>query len=145
MKFKFSAMIFLAVILPLSAAAAGKDKDSKPRKAKTVIQTGETTQVRAAIVFSTRDRQIITGWVRDRSSNLPPGLAKREQLPPGLQKQLVRNGTLPPGLAKKVRPLPIELERMLPVLPAAYHRVAISGSVVIMNRNTRVIADVFAF
>src|SRR5574341_1561384 len=37
---------------------------------------------------------------------LPPGLAKRERLPPGLQKQLRRNGTLPPGLQKKLEPLP---------------------------------------
>ena len=35
---------------------------------------------------------------------LPPGLAKRDQLPPGLQKHLWKHGSLPPGLQKKVGP-----------------------------------------
>src|SRR5215470_14934501 len=43
-------------------------------------------------------RQEIHGWYSENASHLPPGLAKRDRLPPGLEKQLVRNGTLPPGL-----------------------------------------------
>src|SRR5215210_942443 len=34
-------------------------------------------------------------------SGLPPGLANRRNLPPGLEKQLRRNGQLPPGLENK--------------------------------------------
>ncbi len=44
----------------------------------------------------------------DHQSNLPPGLARKDQLPPGLERQLVRRGTLPPGLEKRIRPCPEE-------------------------------------
>ena len=39
----------------------------------------------------------IRGWYDEHQSNLPPGLAKKDRLPPGLEKQLVRRGELPPG------------------------------------------------
>ena len=36
-----------------------------------------------------------------KEMQLPPGLTKRKELPPGLAAQLKRDGTLPPGLAKR--------------------------------------------
>src|SRR5690606_37311777 len=38
------------------------------------------------------------------NKSLPPGLAKRDELPPGLAKQLARNGHLPPGLERRNLP-----------------------------------------
>lgn len=94
--------------------------------------------------FSKHDRQIISGYYANQTSNLPPGLAKRNgNLPPGLEKQLERNGTLPPGLQKRVQPCPVELERQLPPLPPDYRRGVIGGHVVVFNRNTSVIVDIF--
>ncbi len=94
--------------------------------------------------FGEHDREVITHYYSSRGSNLPPGLAKRGgNLPPGLEKQLERNGTLPPGLQKRVEPCPVELERQLPPLPAEYRRGVIGAHVVIFNRNTNVIVDVF--
>ena len=49
---------------------------------------------------------------KHKDALLPPGLAKRDTLPPGLERQLQRNGKLPPGLEK--RALPDELKRALP-------------------------------
>jgi hypothetical protein len=43
---------------------------------------------------------------------LPPGLAKRDRQPPGLERQLSERGRLPPGLQK--RALPEDLEARLP-------------------------------
>src|SRR5580704_17384993 len=51
------------------------------------------------------------GWYYENEKHLPPGLAKKDQLPPGLEKQLVRRGSLPPGLQKRIQPCPQELER----------------------------------
>jgi hypothetical protein len=93
-------------------------------------------------VFTTRDVTIIQGWFRTNVSNLPPGLAKRETLPPGLQKQLIRKGTLPPGLQEKIQPLPIVLERQLVVLPTGYRRVVIAGNVILMEPTTGLIYDI---
>src|SRR5262245_13638766 len=53
---------------------------------------------------------------------LPPGLAKREALPPGLRKQLHERGTLPPGLEKRLVAVPGPLGTRLPPVPGYYHR-----------------------
>jgi len=96
------------------------------------------------IVFSAHDRDIIHGYYYgDDRRGLPPGLAKRGgDLPPGLQKQLARNGTLPPGLQKRCRPFPEELEHRLAPLPPDYSRVTIGANILIVNRKTNVIADI---
>ena len=97
---------------------------------------------RSDVAFSVHDRNLIREWFRVNRSNLPPGLAKRDRLPPGLQKQLVERGTLPPGLEKRMVPLPIELERQLPPPPPDCRRVIIGGSVVLFNVRTSFISGV---
>ncbi len=72
--------------------------------------------------FDARDREVITTYYSDRTSNLPPGLAKR-------------GGNLPPGLE-------MELERQLPPVDAGYVRGVIGAHIVIYNRSTSVIVDV---
>src|SRR5579864_3107297 len=47
--------------------------------------------------FSSRDQDSMRDWYHEHENGLPPGLAKRDQLPPGLEKQLRERGTLPPG------------------------------------------------
>jgi hypothetical protein len=89
--------------------------------------------------------EAIRGWYLENESHLPPGLAKKDRLPPGLEKQLVRNGTLPPGLQKRFYPLPVELERRLPPPPPDCAHVLISGHIVLLNRRTNLIVDVFSF
>jgi len=99
--------------------------------------------------FSDADRKYIDRYYKKSKGNgnskkngkgLPPGLAKREQLPPGLQKQIVRNGKLPPGL--EGHPLPHELERELAPLPKGYMRMQVGTDLVILDSNTRVTVDV---
>ena len=90
-------------------------------------------------------REEIRGWYSERENHLPPGLAKKDRLPPGLEKQLVRNGTLPPGLQKRFYPAPVELERRLPPPPPDCAHVLIGGHIVLLNRKTNLIVDVFAF
>lgn len=92
--------------------------------------------------YSDHDRDQIRGWYRTHYSSLPPGLAKRDRLPPGLERQLVVRGTLPPGLQKKMYSCPPDLERMLPPPPPNYAHVVIGGNLVLLNRATLQIADV---
>ena len=91
------------------------------------------------LVFTARDRALIREYY-GVSRHLPPGLAKKERLPPGLRKQLMRRGQLPPGL--QLRPLPRELTRRLSPIPEDYRRGWIGGSVVLLNEHSRVIFDV---
>ncbi len=75
-----------------------------------------------------------------KNKDRPPGLAKREQLPPGLQKQWQRNGRLPPGL--QGRALPVDLDRQLPGLPDNHVRLVVDNDIIIMDRTSRLIFDV---
>jgi len=89
--------------------------------------------------FSTRERQIISDcYVNDRAG-LPPGLAKKDRLPPGLERQLQRNGTLPPGLQKRVQPLPDQCTTRLPRLPRDWARVALSGRIILLDSRQRIV------
>lgn len=83
----------------------------------------------------------IHSWYSGHTGNLPPGLAKKDQLPPGLEKQLVRRGTLPPGLQKRIEPCPPGLEHYLPPPPPDCANVLIGGHIVLLNRKTNMVLD----
>ena len=68
----------------------------------------------------------------------------RRNLPPGLERQLVRNGHLPPGLEKKMHPVPDEICRRLPPPPPDCVRGYYGGHVIFYNPRTSVIFNVFA-
>jgi hypothetical protein len=94
--------------------------------------------------YADRDGDI-RGWYHTHYRHLPPGLAKRDRLPPGLERQLVVRGTLPPGLRGRMQPCPHELEVMLPPPPPGHVHVFIGGNLVLYNRANFQIADVFHF
>lgn len=112
-----------------------------------------TVQGGVQIIFTPEERKIIKEYYSKEiieqarghgkgKKGLPPGLAKREKLPPGLEKQLQRNGTLPPGLEKKMEPLPRELEGRLKRLPPDHVRVTIGTDVIILDKTTQKILDI---
>ena len=77
---------------------------------------------------------------KDKSAMPPPGLAKRGELPPGLERQYQRNGTLPPGLQK--RQLPDDLARALPRRGGQYERVVVGNDVLLIAVATGIILDI---
>ena len=96
----------------------------------------------AKVVFTDADRLKIHNYYKKNSKhkNTPPGLAKKQEPPPGLQKHIVKYGELPPGL--QGRRLPDELDRTLSPLSGDYMRLKVAGDVVLMNEKTRVVVDV---
>jgi hypothetical protein len=103
----------------------------------------QTDDMQVKVVFGENDRRLIHdyyGHKKIKRKGLPPGLAKKGKLPPGLQKQLKKNGKLPPGLAK--RNLPFELEHRLSPMPRGYVRLKVGGDIVLMNKETEVIVDI---
>lgn len=73
--------------------------------------------------------------------HMPPGLAKRDRLPPGLEKRIERGEGLPPGLAK--RSLPADLEERLPYIdPEKAERVIVDDDVVLIEKGTGIVLDV---
>jgi hypothetical protein len=94
--------------------------------------------------FDERQKTIIRDWFSNRQNlkGLPPGLAKRNQLPRGLQRQVQKNGSLPPGLQKRIQLLPVDLERLLPNLPHSIQRGMIGVDVVLVDKNSMRVLDI---
>ena len=132
----------LGLALVFGAGAQGAPNTRDKRAAATTGDKIRQVLPEAERVFTRQEITLVRNYFEQNRSGLPPGLAKREQLPPGLQKHLERNGTLPPGLQKKVQPMPLELERRLRQLPTGYRRVVIAGNVILMNEKTAVIYDI---
>ncbi len=109
-----------------------------PGRGRSVHEPVRDPDVRVVVGFSEIDISIMRDYFRHH--RLPPGLAKRSQLPPGLRKQLVRRGTLPPGLAGDL--LPYDLERRLEPLPVGYVRIRVGMDIVLLEERTGIIIDV---
>lgn len=77
---------------------------------------------------------------KGKGATMPPGLAKRDALPPGLEKHVERHGTLPPGLAK--RDLPADLEDLLPRRRKGLVRKIVGEDVVLLEEATGLVLDV---
>ena len=90
------------------------------------------------------DRDRHARVIRDyrRSGSLPPGLANRESLPPGLRRQLRERGQLPPGLQKHLVDVPDALESRLPGLPRYYDRYFAGDDLVVVDSRTNTIAAI---
>jgi hypothetical protein len=155
MKMRFLLAALFAIPLILGAPAEGDAADKNKNKGKggptpTYTQgkankgksDGVSTAALIATVISATERALIGDYVQTakKSKNgLPPGLAKRDRLPPGLQKQIQRNGSLPPGLAK--RGLPGDLRGRLPHRKGQDYRV-VGNDIVLIETATNVILDV---
>ncbi len=94
------------------------------------------TQVQ--IYFNTNDRRYLCDYYRghDRhywANHYPVNL------PPGLYKQLVRNGHLPPGIQRHLAPFPYEIERHLCPLPRNYVRFTLGGKGLIVDAQFNIV------
>ena len=142
---RFAGMAMVALVIASGAAWAqgqGRGRGGEQREERTAGDKVREVLPASEPVFTTAERTVITRWFTTNRSNLPPGLAKRETLPPGLERQLRQKGTLPPGLQSKIQPLPVALERQLSVLPTGYRRVVIGGNLIVMNPATGLIYDI---
>ncbi len=158
MRFLLAALFAIPLILgaPTEGGAAGKNKDKGKGGPSSTHTQGTANQGQAnkgksdgvstaalfATVISATERALIGDYVHraKRSNNgLPPGLAKRDRLPPGLQKQIERTGRLPPGLEK--RRLPGGLRGLLPRRAGQDYRV-VGADIVLIETATNLILDI---
>jgi hypothetical protein len=139
-------------IIPGTAAPA--DKGDKGGKGKDNHDNGhyrdkgkdhDDDDDRHGYGFAGHDRDEIRGWYAQNYRHLPPGLAKKDRLPPGLERQLVIRGKFPPGLERQVYAVPVDLDRRLPPPPPDDERVMVGGHIVLRNRNTKLVLDIFHF
>jgi Ni/Co efflux regulator RcnB len=135
-----------AAALSLSASMAmaqghghGHDKDKHDHD-----RDEHRARVEERHSYREHDREL-HAWYRAHYSHLPPGLAKKDRLPPGLERQLVVRGTLPPGLRGYMRPCPVEVVHYLPPAPVGYMHTVIGGNIVLVNKSNFLVVDVFHF
>jgi hypothetical protein len=130
-----------------SLAAAGL-----PLMVTAVAQADESV---GDIILTEIERRLIAGYYqrhyddwdagnrgngRNKHKGLPPGIAKKGTLPPGIYKQLVRNGSLPPGLG--AMPLPYDLRMQLPPRPSGQRLLILDDKVLLVQAATNLILDV---
>ncbi len=77
---------------------------------------------------------------KGKNKGMPPGLAKKNELPPGLKNRLEKHGSLPPGLAK--RDLPDNLEDQLPEEEDGTERQVVGNDVVLIEKGTGMVLDI---
>jgi hypothetical protein len=137
MRNRFVTTVALAVVLfavPSVALAQGRgrghDKDH-----------GDKHHQDNVVVFD-RDGHVRVIHEFARSGSLPPGLAKREALPPGLRAQLHERGELPPGLQKRLIAVPAPLIVRLPPVPSYYQRYFAGEDLIVIDTRTHRIAAI---
>ncbi len=144
----FLALLFAAPLLlaaPALVDAAGKGKSGqillqgKGNKGK----AGDAATDRAiGAVITAIERALIGDYIRKakvQHKGLPPGLANRGQLPPGLLKHIQRTSQLPPGLQKRL--LPGDLRGLLPRRTGQDFRV-VGNDIFLIESATNIILDV---
>ena len=123
---------------PAKPAKSAKSKEAKPDKPVAQQSAQRRNDDRPDRVI---DRDGHVRVIRDYSrAGLPPGLAKREQLPPGLRKQIREKGTLPPGLQQRLVPVPSDWSNLPPI--GQYERRYFAGDdlIIIDTRTNRIVA-----
>ncbi|MGH9579795.1 MAG: hypothetical protein ACRD2R_02275 [Terriglobales bacterium] len=141
-KVESEAILDFMTMEPPAAAASSAANTSAVTPAGQVKSYEDDAENSGGYIFSARDRRVIRTCFREHASSLPPGLAKREELPPGLERQLQKNGTLPPGLQKRVQPLPALCEEQLPGLSGSLERVVYGGRVMLIDGASKIL-DIF--
>jgi hypothetical protein len=149
-----SAIALGFLLVPGNAAFADKDKHDKDGdrdhdnghwRDKDRHKDYDDDDDRRGYGFAGHDRDEFRGWYGENYRHLPPGLAKRDRLPPGLERQLAIRAAFPPGLEGRIYAVPVDLDRRLPPPPPDCERVVVGGHIVLRNRNTKIVLDIFHF
>lgn len=142
--------LFLGQAVPATATIAdqgrGRGQDKKAEKAVKADKHDNKDKAKdkdkdgkkdgAATVVIDRDGHLRVIHEYARAGSLPPGLAKRQALPPGLREQLRENGQLPPGLQKRLVVVPVALGRRLPPVPPYYRRYFAGDDLLVIDSRT---------
>jgi len=109
-----------ALLAQSAEAGDRRDRDRRREQSRVEIRRGDYDRDRYV-----RDRDVVV--IREYYRPY------YRELPRGLRKHYARRGHLPPGWARRIRPVPVYVERRLPVLPRGYRRGVIDGHVVVHN------------
>lgn len=138
-----SVAVGASLAAPTAIEAQGNKKGASKAKSQDKDKDkGKGGPDHAAVVINI-DRDGHSRVVREyvTRGNLPPGLAKRRTLPPGLRQQLRENGALPPGLRDYYTPVPADWNGRFPAIPAYYTRYFVGRDLIIVDtRNNTLVS-----
>lgn len=112
-------------------AGAQGNKQAKPNKNKDKKDKKGNDANIVVVVDRDGHSRVVREYVT--RGNLPPGLAKRRALPPGLRQQLREKGALPPGLREYYTPVPADWNARFPAIPAYYTRYFVGRDLIIID------------
>jgi hypothetical protein len=137
-RFLGAVVVFSAFALgiPPADALAGQGRGRGPAKKAEKAEKADKKDDRAGVIVVDRDGHVRVIREYARGGSLPPGLAKRESLPPGLRNQLRERGALPPGLQKHLVPVPAPLVTRLPPVPRHYQRYFAGDDLIVVDTRT---------
>ena len=123
-----------SLAIPAADAWAGQGRGHAQKAEKGKKADKKSGQPEAIVVDRDGHIRVIREYARGGS--LPPGLAKRESLPPGLRQQLRERGALPPGLQRRLVPVPAPLVTRLPAVPPYYQRYFAGDDLLVIDTRT---------
>jgi hypothetical protein len=146
----FSAFVVFsafAIAVPPSGADQGRGrgpakKVEKAEKHENKAERKVEKHDPAKVVVVDRDVHVRVIHEYARGGSLPPGLAKRESLPPGLRNQLRERGALPPGLQKRLVPVPAPLIVRLPAVPSYYQRYFVGDDLIVLDTRSNLVVTI---
>lgn len=100
---------------------------------------------RAHYSYDDHDRGQMRSYYHEHYRHLPPGLAKKDRLPPGYERRLRVHYVLDDDMRGYMRPCPPDLEERLPPPPPHCAHTIIGGHVVLVNSSTYMVLDIFHF
>lgn len=125
-----------------AALALGQGKGAGKAKGRDDGPRGSGKQAAVHPSFRDAEIRILLDFYRPGSGNLPPGIARKGEFPPGILKRVARGKGLPPGLASKLEPLPPVLARQFPPPPAGYRRMICGTLALMLEESTNLVVDV---
>jgi hypothetical protein len=136
------AMLRLSLMLLLGAALLfGQGKGAGKGKSRSGDPGAPAKQAVTHPAFRDAEIRILLDFYRPGSGNLPPGIARKDEFPPGIMKQIARGKGLPPGLANKLEPFPPPLARQFPAPPPGYRRMICGTMALLLEDSTNLVVD----
>jgi hypothetical protein len=134
----------LCISLLLASLAFAQGKGGGKSRARTERGDEAWRRVETHPAFRDAEIRLIVDFYRPGSGNLPPGIARKGEFPPGIMKQLARGKGLPPGLEKKLEEFPAPLARQFPPPPAGYRRALCGNFALLLQEGTNLVVDLVA-
>ncbi len=133
-------ILALTALVPAQSTAATKGQDATERVLQRVFSEAEKAVIEEYFGHKHDPKYKRDEKHKKSKRDLPPGLAKKDKLPPGLQMQLEKNGRLPPGLVRN--DLPKRLQDKLYAPKKGTKRVIVGDDVILFDTATDIVLDI---